>query len=134
MIIRIYHTSHVQFHINGKSDFWSNTFLTTLLQFPVCKRIYSGRSKKFHLPSLFATLQYWFIAPSSISWAWCSIGPFWAVTISSKKSCAWMNNQSDFHIVIPGFLTETFIYATQVRRIITLILLNKAIFSLFRID
>ena len=67
MIIRIYHTSHVQFHINGKLDFWSNTFLATLLQFPVCKSIYSGRSKKCHLPLLFATLQYWFIAPSSIS-------------------------------------------------------------------
>ena len=121
-------------------DFWSNNFLTTLLQFPVYECMSSVQCKKCHLPSLFATLQYWFIALSSISSAWCSKGPFSAMIISSKECCSVGCREESKYFsyrdtrLSTTLSTETFTHATQIRWIITLTFLNKAIFSFFRID
>ena len=121
-------------------DFWSNNFLTTLLQFPVYECMSSVQCKKCHLPSLFATLQYWFNALASISSAWCSKGLFSGMVILSKGCCsAGCREKLNCFSYLDSRLsttlsTETFTHATQIRWIITLTFLNKAIFSFFRID
>ena len=121
-------------------DFWSNNFPTILLQFPVYECMSSVRRKNYHLPSQFTTLQYWFIALSSISSAWCSKGPFSAMIISSKECCSvgCREESKCFSYrdtrLSTTLSTETFTHATQIRWIITLTFLNKAIFSFFRID
>ena len=125
--------------MNGNLDFWSNNFPITLLQFSVYECMSSVRRKKCHSPSRFATLQYWFIALSSISSKWGSKGPFSAIIISSKEcsSVGCREESKFFHIVIQvstTLSTETFTHATQIKLMIILTFLNKAIFSFFRID
>ena len=123
--------------MNGNLDCWSNNFLTTLLQFPVYEYVYSVRRKNCHLPSRFATFQYWFIFLSSISSAWCSTGPFSAMIILSKECCLVGCREeskcfSYRDTTILTLSTETFIHATQIRWIITF--LDKTMISFFRID
>ena len=140
--------------MNGNLDFWSNNFPTTLLQFPVYECMSSVRRKKCHLPSRFATLQYWFIALFSISSAWCNKGPFSAVITSSKEcylvSCREESKCFSYRditlsyrditlsycdITLSATLSaETFTHTTQIRWIITLTFLSKATFFFFRID
>ena len=126
--------------MNSDLDFWPNKFPTTLLLFPVYECMSSVRCKKYHLSSQFATLQYWFIALSSISSSWCSKGPLSAMIILSKEFClVCCREESKFFsyrdIRISTILsTETFTHPTQIGWIITLKFLNKAIFSFFRID
>ena len=126
--------------MNGNLDFWSNNFPTTLLQFPVYECMSSVRRRKCHLPSRFATLQYWFIALSSISSAWCNKGPFSAMITSSKECCSVSCREeskcfSYCDITLSATLSaETFTHTTQIRWIITLTFLSKAIFFFFRID
>ena len=126
--------------MSGDLDFWSDNFPATLQQFPVYECMSPIRPKNCHLQSRFAIFQYWFIAFSSISSTWYSKGLFSAMIIWSKECCSvgcreeskcFSYRDTRLSTILS---TETFTHATQIRWIITLKFLCKAIFSFFRID